>query len=332
MVSVAMITYNQRSYLEKAVESVIAQEVDFPVEVLLGEDHSTDGTRQLAFQLQERYPDRLCIISSEANVGAIKNLVRVERACRGKYLAYCEGDDYWQDRSKLAKQVGFMEARADYSMVHSHCNRYYVASNRLQQDSLRVPLGLDDGNAFEDIMLGRRYPLTVTVMTRRDALNWVVKHCPECSDPHWPMGDTQRWLELSRRGKVGCIHEPLATTNVLLESAGQSQDPNRRLKFFMAARALKLHYLEKYPIAPETDRQVREKLALMLLQRAYDASDPLVAQEMFDEYTRLRHSPSFRARWLLWGSRSSQRRQRVAPLVRMEAILRSFSQRWNHDR
>jgi len=327
LVSVAMITYNHREYIHQSVESILSQQVNFPFELVIGEDFSTDGTREMVFKLQKKYPERIRLVSSESNVGAHRNAVRTEQACRGKYVAFCEGDDFWNDPSKLAKQIAFLEARPDYSMVHSHCNRYFVEERRLARNSLTVPRGLDDGNAFEEMLLGRRVPLTVTVVARLEKVHWAVAHCPECTDPTWPMRDTQMWLELSRLGKVGCIHEPLATTNVLAESAGQSRDPLKRLKFYLAARKLQLHYLDKYPVAAEVDRVVREKLALTLLWHAFVSGNAAVADEMYSDFVARRGRPTLRARWLRWGSRSPFRRRMVSPLVKAESQWQRIQRR-----
>lgn len=328
LVSVAMITYNHRPYIEKAVASILAQEADFGVELVIGEDHSKDGTRAWVLELGRREPGRVRVITSERNVGLHANLLRVERACRGRYVAYCEGDDFWQDPRKLAKQVAFLEARPDYTLVHSHCDRFLVSEQRLLRNSLVTPRGLDEAQGYRDIMVGVRNPLTVTVLVRREALMRVLDHCPECSDTRWPMGDTQRWLELARLGRVGCLHESLATTNLLPESAGQSRDPGRRLKFYLAARELKLHYLEKYPLPPEEDAFVREKLAMILLQHAHDARDAAVAEAMYREYVSVRGRSGWRARWLRWSSRSPALRRLLTPLMWSEAQVRRVQRRW----
>jgi glycosyltransferase involved in cell wall biosynthesis len=328
LVSVAMITYNHRAYLEKAVEGVLRQKADFPIELVLGEDCSTDGTRELAFKLAQQHPNQIRLVTSEKNVGMLPNAVRVERACRGKYVAYCEGDDYWHDENKLRKQVEFLEAHPEYSLVHSHTHRYYTRTGTLVPNSLRVPRNLDDSRAYEDILLGRRTVLTVTIVVRGDQMNDILDRCPECTDVSWPMGDTQRFLEFARRGKVGCIHEPLATAIYLPESASQSQDANKRLRFFLKARELKLYYLKKYPVSPEVDRAVREKQALILLQHAYEARDSEVATMLYADYVAQHGAPTLRARWLLWGSRSSFRKRLVMPLVKFEGKWRNMRQRW----
>jgi hypothetical protein len=327
LVSVVMITFNHRPYIERAVECVLNQETDFSVELVIGEDCSTDGTRELVFDLQRRHPEHIRVVTSGNNVGCHKNILRTERACRGNYVAYCEGDDYWDDPSKLAKQVAFLESRPDYVMVHSNCHRYVVAEQRLLRNNLTVSNNLDDTKAYEDLLLGRRLMMTLTVVARREKLQRVLETCPECSDPKWPMGDTQRWLELSRLGNVGCIHEALATKNMLAESASSSQDARKLLRFFLAARELHFHYLEKYPVTAEVNRAVREKLASALLQHAYQACDPAVADAMYEDYIAQDGRSLWRVRWLRWGSRSYLRQRLVAPLIRAEILWRRFHRR-----
>jgi hypothetical protein len=134
-------------------------------------------------------------------------------------------------------------------------------------------------------------------------------------------------LELSRLGKVGCLHEPLATTNVLPESAGQSNDPRKRLRFYLAARQLQLHYLQKYPLDPVVARVIRERLALILLQHAYEANDPAVAREMHADYLAQGGRSKWRADWLHWGSHSRVRHTIVRPLVKAEAVWRRLKDR-----
>jgi glycosyltransferase involved in cell wall biosynthesis len=312
-----MITYNHRPYIEQAVRGVLNQKVDFGVELVIGEDFSSDGTREKVFEFARQEPSRIRVITSESNVGMHANSRRTARACRGKYMAFCEGDDYWNDPLKLSKQVALLESDPGYVMVHSHCNRYYVETRKLVRDSLVVPKGLNEAAAYEDVLLGARSPLTVTVVASREKVHWVRENCPECTDPKWPMGDTQLWLELSRLGKVGCIHEPLATTNVLLESAGQSQDRRKRLKFYLKGRELKLHYLKKYPVSPELERKVREKLAWVLLHHAFEAQDAEVAREMWTDYQAHCAKANRRAKWLVWGSASPLRQRIVRPMIRL---------------
>lgn len=109
VVSVQMVTYNHEPYIRQAIEGVLMQETDFDYELVIGEDCSTDRTREICFEYQKKYPERIRVLWSEKNVYAIGgNGSRTTIRCRGEYLAFCEGDDYWTDPKKLQKQVDLM--------------------------------------------------------------------------------------------------------------------------------------------------------------------------------------------------------------------------------
>lgn len=114
-----MITYNHEDYINQAIESIMMQKTNFLFELIIGEDCSTDNTRKICQKYKERYPDRIRLILPESNVGMMKNLIKTIEACNGKYIAMCEGDDYWTDSLKLQKQVDFLEANTNASLVFS---------------------------------------------------------------------------------------------------------------------------------------------------------------------------------------------------------------------
>ena len=108
LVSVHMITYNRALYIRQAIDGVLAQNTTFPIELVIGEDCSTDGTREIVFEYQRQHPDLIRLVVSDSNVGASDNSRRSLALCRGKYIAFCEGDDYWTDSYKLQKQADFL--------------------------------------------------------------------------------------------------------------------------------------------------------------------------------------------------------------------------------
>ncbi len=112
-VSVCIITYNQENFIAQAVESVLMQETDFDCEIIIGDDHSTDRTREILIELQKSHPDRINLILQPANIGGILNLISVFNCARGEYVAFLEGDDYWTSPHKLQRQVVYMDAHPD---------------------------------------------------------------------------------------------------------------------------------------------------------------------------------------------------------------------------
>ena len=131
-VSVLMVTYNQQKYVEQAVRSALAQEADFPYEIVIGEDCSTDGTRPILHRLQAEHPSRLRLLLRDRNLGLMGNYLDTYSACRGEYIATLAGDDYWTDTAKLAKQVAVLDADTDCSLCF-HPTRYV--------DAAGVPIG-----------------------------------------------------------------------------------------------------------------------------------------------------------------------------------------------
>ncbi|MBQ0142665.1 MAG: glycosyltransferase family 2 protein [Prevotellaceae bacterium] len=130
LVSIVCITYNHEPYLRKALDGFLMQETNFPYEIILAEDCSTDGTRQICEEYKAKYPDRITYISRDYNVGGVGNERRAIAAARGKYLAFCEGDDYWIDPLKLQKQVDFMESHPDYSVCFTRYNKSFKSTGK----------------------------------------------------------------------------------------------------------------------------------------------------------------------------------------------------------
>ena len=116
--SVILITYNHGPYIEKALKSVLAQETDFPFEVVVGDDCSTDGTQDIIRRIAGENPDVKLNFRSENTGGRpTLNVYETTQKCTGEYLAYLEGDDFWTDTHKLQKQVDCLEAHPEYIAV-----------------------------------------------------------------------------------------------------------------------------------------------------------------------------------------------------------------------
>lgn len=116
LVSIVCVTYNHEATVAETIDSFLMQETDFAIEVLIGEDCSTDRTREICAAYAEKHPQRVRVIISAENVGPQANYIRTLKEVRGRYIAYCEGDDYWTDPRKLQKQVDLMESDPDCAL------------------------------------------------------------------------------------------------------------------------------------------------------------------------------------------------------------------------
>lgn len=117
LVSICSITYNHAPFIRQCLDGFLMQRTDFPIEIIINDDCSTDGTTEIIREYAEKYPDKIFPIYQEKNRNINAPFQKfVFPKARGKYIALCEGDDYWTDPLKLQKQVDFLETHPDYSM------------------------------------------------------------------------------------------------------------------------------------------------------------------------------------------------------------------------
>ena len=115
MVSICCITYNQEKYIKDAIEGFLMQKTNFLFEIIIHDDASTDKTADIIREYQQKYPDKIRTILQKENQykKGVRNSYTVFKEAKGKYIAFCEGDDYWIDENKLQKQVNYMEEHED---------------------------------------------------------------------------------------------------------------------------------------------------------------------------------------------------------------------------
>ena len=113
LLTVWVITYNQERFISQCLDSILMQETNFPFQIVIGEDYSTDNTRRICENYANNYSN-ITLLPLEKNLGLVKNWERTLNACQGKYVAMCEGDDFWIDCKKLQKQFDFLEANPDF--------------------------------------------------------------------------------------------------------------------------------------------------------------------------------------------------------------------------
>lgn len=117
VISIYMLTYFHEKYISQAIESVLAQKTHFTYEIVICDDCSKDGTREIIGKYQDKYPDIIRVIYNEENIGIPKNIYQARCKCRGKYIVGLSGDDYWINDSKLEIQATFLEQHPEYIAV-----------------------------------------------------------------------------------------------------------------------------------------------------------------------------------------------------------------------
>ena len=197
LVSICCITYNHENYIKQAIEGFLMQKTNFGYEIVIGEDYSIDGTRKIVFNFIKKYPNLIKVIISNKNIGMQKNLIRTIQSCSGKYIALCEGDDYWTDLYKLQKQVDFLEANPEYS-ISFHATEYLNMDTGIKTiHKYKCKNNFRSFTIKDAILKGGEFMTTNSIVFRAE----FIKNLPE-----WyyeaPTGDFALSLIISSHGKI----------------------------------------------------------------------------------------------------------------------------------
>jgi glycosyltransferase involved in cell wall biosynthesis len=164
VVSVCMICYNHGRFVAQAIESILSQVTDFPIELVIGDDCSQDDTLQICTEYARR-DSRVRLLPRQRNLGVMQNFADALAACKGKYVAVCEGDDYWTDMSKLAEQVHFLDGHPEFAGA-AHQSDVLIGNHIERKFRLSVPEAI----ALSDLTAGRLFH-TASVIFRRRAVD-----------------------------------------------------------------------------------------------------------------------------------------------------------------
>ncbi|HLX71443.1 MAG TPA: glycosyltransferase, partial [Verrucomicrobiae bacterium] len=132
--SVAIVTYNHENFIAKALDSVLMQRVSFDYEILVGDDFSTDRTREILRDYERRWAGKVKPVFRDGNIGTMRNVKDIFEKCRGQYMALLAGDDYWTDPDKLQVQVDYLDRHPDCAFCHHEVDYISSADGRKIRD------------------------------------------------------------------------------------------------------------------------------------------------------------------------------------------------------
>ena len=175
-ISVGIITYNQQETIAQTLDSILCQQGDFELEVVIGEDCSTDNTWAICKEYAERYPEQVVLLENTHNLGIMANFARVMKACTGEYVGICAGDDYWCDEQKLQKQLDYMTAHPECGVCTTGGYRYLVRRDEMVPGI--APLQpIEDGDVskyyFSESYPGGVYAMPLSMLFKRELLEQI---------------------------------------------------------------------------------------------------------------------------------------------------------------
>ena len=223
-VSVLVITHNQAAFITQAIDSVLTQEVNFEYEAVVGEDASTDRTREILIALQKAHPNKIRLLLHEEKLEGIPsklNLVKTLAACKGEYVAWLDGDDYWTDPHKLQKQVDFLESHPECAICFH--NVVALGDDGSTEPGTVCPPDQKEISTLEDLLSGNPMP-SCSVLFRRGLFDQFPDWYFTLAMSDWPLH-----ILNAQHGKIGYINEVMATYRVHTGGIWSSKRPSRQL-------------------------------------------------------------------------------------------------------
>lgn len=243
LVSVIVITYQHENYIKDCIEGILIQKTDFPIEIIIHDDASIDGTVDIIKEYEKK-DKRIRSILQSTNVRStgVSIFPKVFAHANGEYIAICEGDDYWTDQYKLKKQVEFLEKNPDYGIVFSDTDHLIESTKSVilsydQTKRRKIP----QGNVVEKILYKNLYK-TCTALFRKSVFNNFEEIF---NDKTIETRDFAYWLCIAKNGKVGYLSESTAVYRVRERSASHFDSFKEhnlfvknanRISFFFAQR------------------------------------------------------------------------------------------------
>lgn len=246
LVSIICNTYNHASYISQCLNGFFIQRTNFPFEVLVHDDASTDNTPDIIREYECKYPQILKPIYQKENQYSKGKDIFFDHQClraKGKYIAICEGDDYWIDPLKLQKQIDFLESHSNYALVYTLSKVYDQANERVA----RYPTG-SKFKGFNTLLAGNQIPALTTCIRTNVIIEYRNDVKPQ--EQNWLMGDYPMWLWIAFHYEIMFLPEETTVYRVLEESASHSQNLQKQEKFTLSIIDIMLFYIDKFKISP----------------------------------------------------------------------------------
>lgn len=254
LVSILCTVYNKEPWLVQTIESFLAQERDFPIEILLIDDASTDGSKAIIATYQEKYPDLIRTFYNQENQGIAKTWVSICQEARGHYIARCDGDDFWLDKQKLKKQLSLLADNPQAKWSNTDFDVYNEYGELVSQAGFEngfIPLA----DTFEKMLATRGFTMASTWLVERELMLEVNAELDlTTSDDTFNLQ-----MDLFQRTELAYLPEATVAYVINQGSDSRPKDFNSIVRRFNTLLQTQNQYLDKYP-----NSDYREMLRILL--------------------------------------------------------------------
>jgi len=251
LVSVVICTYNRRNYISECLDSVIHQNCNFDIEIIVGDDLSTDGTQDILLDYQKKYPEIIRLLFHEKNLGVGQNWATVMMHVRGKYVALCDDDDYWHNSEKLQKQIDILESSDKIGLVHTDYRTMNISTGRVVEKRVS---NISQLNLLQSLFRGKYFLLTSSCVFR----NELVKKYIVLNDYlkfEFPIQDWNTWILIAKYTEF--YHLPLSTVTYRISpnSMSNPKDYETVVKKYIKEKLMYKYVCDKFPNELPFDEQ-----------------------------------------------------------------------------
>ena len=251
LVSIQCLVYNHEPYLRQCLDGFVMQRTNFKFEAIVHDDVSTDGSAAIIREYAEKYPDIIKPIFEIENQyskhdGSLDRIMR--DACKGKYIALCEGDDYWIDPLKLQKQFEYMESYPECSLLHTSFQFYtqhdgMFHDSKIDQEAYELNQR-ENRNIACEILDFKYRVVTATSFFKYETYNKLIND-EYYNRYKFMLGDIQLWAMLLQSGRIGYLPDVTAVYRVHADSACRQVDMKCDARMCLSISEMQLHFLPK---------------------------------------------------------------------------------------
>lgn len=240
LVSILCQTFNHGLYIRQCLDGLMMQNTSFPFEVLIHDDASTDGTADIIKEYETKYPAIIKpiyqIVNQFSQGKKVFSRIQLPRA-KSKYLALCEGDDYWTDPYKLQKQIDFLEKNSEYGLIYSKVKCFDQETNKFEREPWGGP-----STKFDALIIRNTIPTLTTVFRTDICRQYLEEIKPERYN--WKLGDYPLWLYFAMKSRVFFLNEITGVYRISKNSISHCSDMEKQEAYIKSIYAIKNHLLE----------------------------------------------------------------------------------------
>lgn len=269
LISVIIPSYNRADTVGQTIDSIIAQEVDADIEIVIGDDCSTDNAREVLEQYRQKYPDIIRLFFREQNMGLGANWAQCVKDCRGDYICNCDNDDYWHNPHKLQLQLDYMESHSECNICITNHRTHNRTTGEIRECKAQIDRSVDIQQA---IWSGGRF-CNATIMYRAGFMKAHLD-LDEFISRRFSLQDWPAWVILTAYTDIDVLQESTATFGIETVSITRPDRVEQLAKRYEGDKEVCRYLGELFPDKfPFSDDDWNRYVAGRLIAKAYDVND-----------------------------------------------------------